>query len=109
MPPVMPSRILRGCGLMGRIMGAACERIKRGAVSRYSGAGWRDGPAQSTLGHPRTADVDTPMAAARAPAGKAARARAEHPDRGRVARDSPAHRRARAQRTRFPPAAPVAL
>src|SRR6185369_5761453 len=53
MPPVTPSRILRGCGLMGRIMGAAFERIKRGTVSRYSAPAWGDPPAQSEPGPPR--------------------------------------------------------
>ena len=49
MPPVTPSRILRGCGLMGRIMGAPFEGIKRGTVSRYSAPAWVDPPAQSSL------------------------------------------------------------
>jgi hypothetical protein len=54
---------------MDRIMGAAFERIKQGAVNealyrgnpRTGSAICRHNPALAT---PRTADVDTPMAAA---------------------------------------------
>src|SRR5688572_25166746 len=82
-------------------MGAAFRRIKRGAVSRYSQTAWDRPAAQSNPDPTReTADVDTPMAAARAAARKAARERAEHPHRGRVARDPAAHWRARTQRPR---------
>ena len=103
MPPVTPSRILRGCGLMAGLWGGlrahqttAPHAVFRSAwVRRASAAFRRKQPAnrrpiarraraQSEPVTHETADVDTQLAGARATAGEAARTRPRRPHRGEL-------------------------